>query len=605
VFGSEAAYDRAPVVRRSSTKPDAPAVLASVASALDMTDLESTGFLSMQQCLIYLVGRVRDTLEVRWEPEEFVEFAQFHIRAMCSQSHIEQDIFTFEDLERMVVSLRAVDNSEFIGTRLFRQHDEASVALRHSMRLVWAKKGEIVQSQGERLNELTVLYHGTASGIRQTESNRLQRVVQLGSGQVFGFIEMILGVPSMLTLSMESEGTVLMLPIDHFISVMKADETLLWNVMYETLTEISRIALFIQATPFPKEAASEPLPALEPEAPVSSGVAAAVLGQKQQQVVPGAALNVNMEPAEIIERVFGVKLVGPDDLREFRIITLAPNSPLYDKGSRAVALWVMLEGELDLPEALHARVNGARIVGEMGLLTRQDRSRHVRTVSRCVLLRVSLSGLHLLVSKDIEVMWKLARPALANVVTLLSQIHVGFEHRLIKSGKQLYRAGEPSESLYILINGRLRIADAGNNFRHDVSKPGESVAEMSLLSGTTHQHNCYAVRDTELLVLNRDAFNAVLEEDPQEYVRNLFKTLQERSTSAGSKYGNKPNRIKTVAIMRLERTTFSYSFLSFSAVQMLTFMWTRLRSDCMAPFTRRAAACGSSRARWWDRAFRR
>ncbi len=147
-------------------------------------------------------------------------------------------------------------------------------------------------------------------------------------------------------------------------------------------------------------------------------------------------------------------------------------------------------------------------------------------------------------------MWKLARPALSNVVALLAQIHVGFEHRLIKSGKQLYRAGEPSENLYILINGRLRILDSSNNFRHDVSKPGESVGEMSLLAGTTHQHHCFAVRDTELLVLNRDAFNAVLEEDPQQYVRNLFKMVQERSTSAGSKYGNKPNRIKTVAIMR-------------------------------------------------------
>ena len=500
----------------------------------------------MAQCLKYLVERVRDTLEVRWEPEEFVEFAQFHVRAMCSQSHIEQDIFTFEDLERMVSSLRAVDNSEFIGTRLFRQHDEASVALRHSMRLVWTKRGEIVQSQGERLNELTVLYHGTASGIRQTDASRVQRVVQLASGQVFGFIEMILGVPSMLTLSMESEGTVLMLPIDHFISVMKADETLLWNVMYETLTEISRIALFIQAAPFPKEAL-EPLPALEPESEAVSGgggVAAAVMGQQH------AALHVNMEPAEIIDKVFGVRVATVEELREFRIITLAPHSPLYEKGSRAVALWILLEGELDLPEALQARVNGARIVGEMGLLTRQDRSRDVRTVSRCVLLRISLSGLHLLVRKNIEVMWKLARPALSNVVALLSQIHVGFEHRLIKSGKQLYRAGEPSDCLYILINGRLRILDARNTFQHDVSKPGESVAEMSLLSGTTHQHHCFAVRDTELLVLNRDAFNAVLEEDPQRYVRDLFKVVQERSTSAGSKYGNKPNRIKTVAIMR-------------------------------------------------------
>ncbi len=72
---------------------------------------------------------------------------------------------------------------------------------------------------------------------------------------------------------------------------------------------------------------------------------------------------------------------------------------------------------------------------------------------------------------------------------------------------------------------------------------------MSLLAGTHHTHNCFAVRDTEVLVLNREAFNAVLDVDPQSYVKNLFKTVQDRSTSSGSKFGNKPNLTKTVAIV--------------------------------------------------------
>lgn len=54
---------------------------------------------------------------------------------------------------------------------------------------------------------------------------------------------------------------------------------------------------------------------------------------------------------------------------EFRIFTLTPNSLLYEKGSRAVALWVVLGGELDLPEEMQGTVNGARVVGEMGLLS--------------------------------------------------------------------------------------------------------------------------------------------------------------------------------------------------------------------------------------------
>jgi predicted acylesterase/phospholipase RssA/CRP-like cAMP-binding protein len=366
----------------------------------------------------------------------------------------------------------------------------------------------------------------------------VQQIVQLNSGQLVGMIEMILDVPSLLTLKVDVEGSVVLLPVDALQEVLRDDEDLLWNVMYETLTEISRISMFIQAAPFPKMI-PEDLPDLELDDSVISV-------ERKPSVVELQNLK---EPVEILDFVFGVKQLDEDELREFRVITLGEDSPLYDKGARAVAFWILLEGELDLPAVFLSTINGASIVGELGLLTRQDRSRDVRTISRCRLLRVSRVGLGILVQKDNEVMWRLARPALSNVVSLLSQITVGFEHRVIKSGMELYRAGEPSENLYILINGRLRIVDDQERFRHDVSKPGESVGEMSLLAGTCHSHSSFAVRDSELLVLNRVAFQAVLEEDPQQYVKNLFRMVQERTTSSGSKFGHKPNLTKTVAIM--------------------------------------------------------
>jgi hypothetical protein len=111
-----------------------------------------TGFLTMNQCLLYLEEAVRDTLEVPWVPENFALFADFHIRAVCVQSHVEQDAFTYEDLEQVVSTMRAVDNLEFIGTRLFMKNDNASIELRKKMRLVWTKKGEIVQAQEEALH---------------------------------------------------------------------------------------------------------------------------------------------------------------------------------------------------------------------------------------------------------------------------------------------------------------------------------------------------------------------------------------------------------------------------------------------------------------------
>lgn len=115
-----------------------------------------------------------------------------------------------------------------------------------------------------------------------------------------------------------------------------------------------------------------------------------------------------------------------------------------------------------------------------------------------------------------------------------------------------FRAGEPSTCLYILINGRLRIVDPHDekSFVVDVSKPGESIGELSLLSGTPHTHNVFAVRDAELLVLDEAAFEAVLQQNPHRHIRNLFRTVRERSVTFGSsKFGHKPSTTKTIAVL--------------------------------------------------------
>ena len=106
-FGKESGHDRTPVVRSTNSQPEKG--LKHVASALDMNDFggDETRFLTFDLCLKYLVERVRQTLDVKWDVDQFTAFADFHIRAVCSQSHIEQDLFTFEDLNEMVASQKA------------------------------------------------------------------------------------------------------------------------------------------------------------------------------------------------------------------------------------------------------------------------------------------------------------------------------------------------------------------------------------------------------------------------------------------------------------------------------------------------------------------
>ncbi len=76
---------------------------------------------------------------------------------------------------------------------------------------------------------------------------------------------------------------------------------------------------------------------------------------------------------EIIERVFRVTHLTADELKEFRLVLLGERAPLYEKGTKAAAFWLLVDGQLDLPDTLYCTVDGVRVVGEMGLLTGQDR----------------------------------------------------------------------------------------------------------------------------------------------------------------------------------------------------------------------------------------
>ena len=75
---------------------------------------------------------------------------------------------------------------------------------------------------------------------------------------------------------------------------------------------------------------------------------------------------------------------------------------------------MLLKGEIDedVPNRHVARLGDLRILGEISLLTSQDRDRDLRTRTTCHLLEISKNSLKKLAKKDISVLYKLAVPIL-------------------------------------------------------------------------------------------------------------------------------------------------------------------------------------------------
>ncbi|HEX6867104.1 MAG TPA: cyclic nucleotide-binding domain-containing protein, partial [Caulobacteraceae bacterium] len=77
----------------------------------------------------------------------------------------------------------------------------------------------------------------------------------------------------------------------------------------------------------------------------------------------------------------------------------------------------------------------------------------------------------------------------------------------LPGGATLYRAGEPADTLYFLVAGRLgafRREEGQEQHFLGIIRPGEPAGEMALIAGTPHSASLVALRDSELLALPRD-----------------------------------------------------------------------------------------------------
>ena len=106
-------------------------------------------------------------------------------------------------------------------------------------------------------------------------------------------------------------------------------------------------------------------------------------------------------------------------------------------------------------------------------------------------------------------------------------------------GEVLMREGDPADSLYILVSGRLRVlVKQLDGTETTVSEVGrnEVVGEMSIISDEPRSATVIAIRDSELLSFSRDNFEHIVEKHPQamlKIARLIAGRLRRSSRSQG------------------------------------------------------------------------
>ena len=107
----------------------------------------------------------------------------------------------------------------------------------------------------------------------------------------------------------------------------------------------------------------------------------------------------------------------------------------------------------------------------------------------------------------------------------------------VERGSFVVRAGDSTDSLYILLSGRAKVTNSDEEGREIILAwlgPGEFFGEMGLIDSSPRSASVIAVEPCELLNISRDAFNRCLQDNFQ-VAQKLMQILVRRLREADRK----------------------------------------------------------------------
>lgn len=120
----------------------------------------------------------------------------------------------------------------------------------------------------------------------------------------------------------------------------------------------------------------------------------------------------------------------------------------------------------------------------------------------------------------------------------------------LKGGEWLFSQGEPGDSMYMVMGGRLRALDrsdgGGDRTIGEISR-GESVGEMALITDEPRSASIVAIRDSILIRLSKASFERLIRSQP-DLLLNLSRLVIRRLTRSQRGRGRN-SRIRSIAVV--------------------------------------------------------
>jgi predicted acylesterase/phospholipase RssA/CRP-like cAMP-binding protein len=233
---------------------------------------------------------------------------------------------------------------------------------------------------------------------------------------------------------------------------------------------------------------------------------------------------------------------------------LEPGEVLMRAGEEAGEVYLVLEGRLEVEGTAGtlAVLGPGDVVGELGAVTGGARSATVRCASPARVVGITTKEFGDLLEQHPDLAADIAREAMRRLRETLLAAHLSAlfgadaadlfgagggleEWRHLTAGEVLFHQGDPADSAYLVVWGRLRaeVTDGDSPRVIGESGQGELVGEMALLEDATRTATLYAARDSEVARLSRATLRDAASRRPQAMLDLVSDILRRNRGSAG------------------------------------------------------------------------
>ncbi|XP_078313356.1 patatin-like phospholipase domain-containing protein 7 isoform X5 [Crassostrea virginica] len=170
------------------------------------------------------------------------------------------------------------------------------------------------------------------------------------------------------------------------------------------------------------------------------------------------------------------------------------------------------------------------LVGALAVLTGEPSFFTIRCKYECRLVTISKEDFYSIMQAQPSVVLSVAHTTVVRMTPFVRQIDFALDWILTEAGKALFRQGDQSEHIYIVLTGRLRSVITKQNGKKELVGEygrGELVGIVEVLTESKRTTTVMAIRDTECAKLPAELLNLIKRKYPQ-IVTRLIHLLGER-----------------------------------------------------------------------------